>query len=288
MLKHKITKLAVSFAAAVCLFGVLSCKSSQFAENDVDPLALLDGDCFLYISIPVQTNKDFSVAAVSKMAGLNASDSEQVVKRLSNVYVATNLIGKTQLSAQGAFPQGFLKLALTEKNGWTLVPYENRTYYTREKLRLQLSVPSSSVCCVSNDIPAMLDRFNQLALPASDAQVEPMRIDEKTVKILTQNKNGEICFYAPVAKNFLRKFLGTEITFGVQSLSGVLTQLPNSKSFGLKLVIELSDPRMVKAACAALKFALFPVPAKIMQTGTAQITVSDYTFDWSELLSYMQ
>ncbi len=289
MLRHKITRWAASFAACACLFT--ACQSSKFVENDVDPLALLDWDCFLYISIPVQANKDFAVSAVSKLAGLSSSDSQQVVKHLSNVYVATNLIGKMQLVSSGVFPKNAVKLALNEKSGWSQVPYENRTYFTRQKSRLQFSIPSSNVCCVSNDIPSMLNRFNSLALPdkVNTGNTEKaLLIDEKTFKILTQNQKGEISFYAPVAKNFLRKFLGTEVPFGVNSLSGTLTQLSGSKSFGLKLVVELSDPRTVKAACAALKIALFPVPAKIMQTGTAQITVSEYTFDWSQLLSYMQ
>lgn len=285
MLRHKCFSLAAAFLVVASVF-LAGCKTVSRPENDVDALALLDDDFILYVGIPVQTNKEFTVEAVSKLAGVSSSDSEKIASRLSNVYIGTNLVGKMQLSAECAFPSAFVKMALSEKNGWKANPFENNFFYTRDKSKLQLSVPSASNCCVSYDVRPMLEKFNAAAL--SEDSLSPMKLDERTVKLLTQNQKGEIVFYAPIARNFLKKFLGTEIPFAVDSITGTLTQLKNSKSFGMTLVIELNDPRTIKAACAALKIALFPVPAKIVQTGTSQITVSDYTFDWKQLLAYVK
>ena len=66
----------------------------------------------------------------------------------------------------------------------------------------------------------------------------------------------------------------------------MFTNIPNaSDKYGVTLVLEMADSRTIKAAIRILQVALFGTPAKIEQSGSSQISITDLTLTWTEILT---
>ncbi|MDY2844223.1 MAG: hypothetical protein SOT81_09615 [Treponema sp.] len=282
MLKRKFSRLAaVVFTAASLFFA--GCKSAP-VENPVDPVELLDDDGAVYFVVPVQANQDFVNQAVMRLSNCDESDAKKISERTDNIYICVGLNGKVQLSADGNFPSRMISLALTEKKGWSKNQYKDYRYYSSEKSKYQVSLPSSSVAAVSKNVEAMLERFDECA--NNDLHSVSMR--EDVYAFFKSENSGDILVYAPAPKTFIKTFIGANVSSPVESISGEFKNLKDGKQFGLKIVLKMNDSRTVKAACAALKIALFPIPAKIVQTGSAEITITDITLGYDSLLRFLK
>ena len=110
---------------------------------------------------------------------------------------------------------------------------------------------------------------------------------ESAYKLLHDDLATDMVIYAPLPRAFLRSFIGSDIKTPVDSIVALLSRKDlNSKQYNVKLIITMSDHRTVKATCALLKTLLFPIPAKIQQTGQSQITVTDLPVAQSKILSF--
>ena len=301
MKKLKLMRLAlITLVGASLLF---SCKSTPDIEP-VDPFELLDSDAALYLSVPVQANREFVSAAIQKVAKLSESDAEKISDRLDTAFVAIGTSGEIQLSASGTIPTAFVGLALNEKNGWKGSLISNQTCYTHQQTLYQLCLPSSTNAFLSHYIEPMVNRFNRLAyvdfnqqkLSEEEKKTQPsgelllsQELGERVYQFLHDNKTSDIMMYAPVPKAFVRAFLGTEVNTPVDSLYAVLSQYRGVKEqFNVRLIINLTDPRVAKATCALLKTALFGVPAKVVQSGQKQITITDLPVTQKRILSLIR
>ncbi len=282
MLKLKFSGLAAVIFTAASLFFV-ACKSAP-VENPVDPAELLSDDGAVYFVVPVQPNMDFVNKAFMKISDCSESEARKISERTDDIYICVDMNGKTQLSAGGNFPSRMISLALTEKKGWSKSEYKDHRIYSSEKSKYKLSLPSSSVAVVSRDVEEMLGRFDECA--SNDLHSVSMRAD--VYEFLKRENSGEILLYAPFPKAFIKSFLGADVTSPVESIFGELKNLKDGKQFALKIVLKMSDSRTVKAACAALKLALFPIPAKIVQTGSCEITITDITLGYDSLLKILK
>ena len=289
MKKLKFMKLAfISLVGASLLF---SCKSTPDLAP-VDPFELLDGGAALYLSVPVQSNQDFVVSAIQKVSDAAESDAKKIAERLDTAYIAVGTNGELQLSATGKIPQSFLGMAFNEKKGWKTEALEKQVVYTHQQSLYELCLPSSSNAFISHNIEPMVKRFNKIAY--SDQTVSEKLLSESLSQseyaIIHDNNSPDIIMYSPVPQVFMRSMLGSgDVKTPVESFVAVLSQYRGvTDQFNVKFILNMSDPRTVKATVALLKTALFGVPAKVAQTGQKQITITDLPVSKARLLSMIR
>lgn len=281
MLKRNISFLSVAFFLLSLFF--FGCKSAPLV-NPVDPAELLSSGRAIYMTIPVQPNEEFVVRAVKKIAGCSEKDARKIAGRIEKIYISIGTLGEVELAAKGDFPSNMVGFALTEKKGWKKTSFKEYQYYTGAKSAYQISLPSPKVAVVAQDIEPMLEKYDD----AANNDLHQASMDEEIYAFLENGGSGSIEVFAPVPKAFIRTFIGANVTSPVQNMSGTFTNISAQKEFGLKLSVKMSDPRTVKAAAAALKLALFPVPAKVVQSGESTISITDITLDYDELLKFMK
>lgn len=283
MLKRNISRLAAAFFTAASLFFA-GCASAPM-ENSVDPAELLSGEEAVYMVVPVQPNKKFVRQAVRKISGCSEKDSDKIVSCANNIYISVGPDGSAELAADGDFPSRLISLALTEKKGWTKNLFNGYKYYSGRNSPYSISLPSAKIAVASKNIESMLNRFDDCA----NNDFHTVSTGEEIYSFLKSGGSGGIRIFAPVPESFIRAFLGVNISSPVQSISGTLKDLEEEKDeFGLKIDVKMNGPKTVKAAMAALKFALFPVPAKIAQSGSDTISITDITLGYDDLLKFIK
>lgn len=296
MLKRKLNGLAVVLLAAASLF-FNSCKSLP-ESAPVDPLSLVDNDAGLYVYIPVQANTGFVNRTFSKVTGFSEKDTDQIVSRTQYIAIAAGTNnGATQIATSGNYPVKYLKYGINEKNGWVesdLNINENQyKVFSNYPKNLQLSVPSPYNAVVSADVNEMMKKYDfaeGLALNSDSKNADnviPLGFDENIYNELTKIKNGEIKFYAAQPSQLVKLFLGKKVDVGIERASGYLLPVGTKESFGIYMDIELKDPKTMKASCAALKLAMFPVTAKIQQVSSKTIRITDLEVSWKQLTGLM-
>ncbi len=290
--KFNLKKIFCVLAIASAVF-IESCKSVP-DNPEVDPLALLDTDAAMYIYIPAAQNAPFLTSAFSKAANISESDAEKLVSRTKVLACAAGISGnRTELSALGNYPVKYLKYAVNENNGWSeqSMLFAERAYalYQNERKNIQLSLPSSKNAVLSPSVLNMLNKydFNAFAASSPAAGSIPAGFDEAVYAQLTGGTKGEINFYSEKPALFISSFLGKNVDIGITKISGYLLPSKNGKEYGVTVKLELADPRTIKAASVLLKKAMFPVAAKIMQSSSNSLTVTDITVSWNTLINLM-
>lgn len=281
MQRRNFSFLSVAFFLLSLFF--FGCKSAPLV-NPVDPAELLSSGRAIYMTIPVQPNEEFVVRAVEKIAGCSKKDARKIAGRTEKIYISIGTLGEVELAAKGDFPSSMIGLALTEKKGWKKTSFKEYQYYTGAKSAYQISLPSAKVAVVAQNIEPMLEKYDD----AANNDLHQLSMDEEIYAFLENEGSGSIEVFAPVPKAFIRTFIGADVDFPVQNISGAFTNISAQKEFGLKLSVKMSDPRTVKAAVAALKIALFPIPAKVVQSGESTVSITDITLDYDELLKFMK
>ena len=301
--KHSFFKLAALSLIAASFF---SCKSTPDLAP-VDAFELLDSDAALYLTVPVQANQEFVTAAVRKIANVAESDAQKIAERLDTAYIAIDSKNELQLSASGNIPTSFVGLALSEKNGWQAGAVEGQLAYTHKQTGYQLCLPSSSNAFLSRDISPMVEKFNRIAyadfpaekVPAEVAQNSENQqkllsetIGEKQFQYLHEKLTGDIMLYSPNPRIFIKNFIGAlDVNTSVTSVYANLSQYRGVKEqFNVKMILNLADARTVKATIALLKVGFFgsAIPAKVVQTGQSQITITDLPVTQAQLLSVLR
>lgn len=297
LLPRRRNKGAVSFvlAAVVLFFSLLafSCSSTPEAEK-VDSLSLVDPSAPLVIYIPADKNKAFVEYALSQMAGLSEKSSSTVAERTDSIAVSTDSSGAFEIASSGSYPKIGINSAFSEKNGWkssrssqTDFPF---SIYSSEKYDIQVSSPDTSLIAAGRYVSPMLRRYeNEMRLAATGTESEYGSVlDSKIYDYLRGGNENEIRFYSSNPAGFISKFLGKTVGLGLNSISGSLVQAEADNTFALSLEMELSDRAVAKAAVKILKLALFPVPAKVVQTGETDIRITDISLTYSQLLSLVR
>ena len=315
MKKHNSFK-AIKFAVGAALLALsasfFSCKSTPDLAL-VDAFELLDGDAALYLTIPVQANQEFVTLAVQKVSGASESDSKKIAERLDMAYVAIGTNGEMQLSVSGKIPTTMASFALTEKKGWKASALEQQVCYTHSHTLYQLCLPSSSNAFLSHNIEPMIKRYNKIAYAGfsdeilaknkkldsdsilssknSDVKILSENLKELDYKFLHENLKSDIMLYSPNPRIFIRNFLGAvDVNTSISSIYANIRPYKEVKGYdyNVRLVLNLSDARTVKATEALLKVGLFGMAAKISQTGQSQITIVDLLLTKNQILSLIK
>ncbi len=283
-------KVLFLLCTLVLQFSFFSCKSTPEYEA-VEPLRLIDCEAPLIVYIPAKANKSVVEFFLTKMADMSAKNVSTVTDRTENVAVSADFGGSFQIAVEGSYPKIGVSHALTAKNGWTAQKADSSdfpfTVYSSEEYKLQLANPDSCTILVSSDVSPMLNRFEaeQKALVSSlsETQTGIKEFPPAVYEYLTDNKNSEIHFWANNPAVFFNKIAGKAVNLGIKSLYGSLTESKSENTFALTLNLELSNDSVTKAAVKILKLALFPIPAKIVQTGPDTVQISDISLSYNQL-----
>ena len=85
----------------------------------MEPLDVLPPEAALYVYVPVAQYQDFARAVLKGAAsGMSDKDSERVLSRTEDVYLALDAQCGAQLAVRGSYPQAAVKAALSAKRGW--------------------------------------------------------------------------------------------------------------------------------------------------------------------------
>ena len=208
-------------------------------------------------------------------------------------YIAMKANGELQLSCGGTIPTSFVGLALNEKNGWETGVVEQQTVYTHKQTNYQLCLPSPTNAFLSHDNLRMIKKFNQIAYAdgTSSEKLLSEVMSERNYKFLHENNSADIVLYSSNPLFFIKSFLsGVDVHTSITSIYAVLSQYRGVKpQFNVKLVLNLADARTVKATVALIKVGFFGagIPAKVVQSGQNQITISDMPVTQTQILSLL-
>lgn len=279
MLKFNFRKLAAAAFVAVAIF-FQSCQTVKKGQV-VEPIDLLNPDASLYVYVPVKSHPGFVKHTIRAITGAGDADAEKIVKRTDSLFIANSAVSGAEISAKGDFPSSLMKFALTEKKGWKQQSYDNFAYYEHTPSRLQFALPTSDLVCLSYKAESMLDRYKSklFAEDLDSVSVVAPEIND----FLTAGNSDEIRFYSRVDGSLFQNFLDGS-SLSIKYITGKLVALPDTEMFDLTLVLELSDVRTIKAACAMLRLALLGSPAKIVQSADTKITVTGLTLSWNDIL----
>ena len=275
------------------LFSLFSCKSVQEFES-VEPLNLIDSSAPLIVYIPAAENREVVEYFLKEFAQLSQKNVQAVSSRTKNIAVSSDFLGNYQIASEGTYPKLGMKLALTEENGWKSKKSDNANFpfliYSSSENQIELSSPDSSTVLLSREVEPMLQRYEKAQTVLQDSAAEKKKeMSAKVYEYLTDSSTSEIRFYAQNSSLFFNKVVGKVLNLGIKDVYGSLASSAKAKEkFALTLNLELSNEAVTKAAVKLLKVALFPIPAKIVQTGKETIKITDISLSYSQLLNFIK
>ncbi len=275
------------------LFSLFSCKSVQEFES-VEPLNLIDSSAPLIVYIPAAENREVVEYFLKEFAQLSQKNIQTVSSRTKNIAVSSDFLGNYQIASEGTYPKLGMNLALTEKNGWKSKKSDNTNFpfliYSSSKNQIELSSPDSSTVLLSMEVEPMLQRYEKAQTVWQDSAADNKEeMIAKVYEYLTDSSTSEIRFYAQNSSLFFNKVVGKVLNLGIKDVYGSLASSAKAKEkFALTLNLELSNEAVTKAAVKLLKVALFPIPAKIVQTGKETIKITDISLSYSQLLNFIK
>lgn len=275
------------------LFSLFSCKSVQEFES-VEPLNLIDSNAPLIVYIPAAENMEVVEYFLNEFAQLSQKNVQAVSSRTKNIAVSSDFLGNYQIASEGIYPKLGMNLALTEKNGWKSKKSDNTNFpfliYSSSENQIELSSPDSSTVLLSQKVEPMLQRYESAQTVLQDSAAEKKEeMSAKVYEYLTDSSTSEIRFYAQNSSLFFNRVVGKVLNLGIKDVYGSLASSAKAKEkFALTLNLELSNEAVTKAAVKLLKVALFPIPAKIVQTGKENIKITDISLSYSQLLNFIK
>lgn len=275
------------------LFSLFSCKSVQEFES-VEPLNLIDSSAPLIVYIPAAENREVVEYFLKEFAQLSQKNIQTVSSRTKNIAVSSDFLGNYQIASEGTYPKLGMNLALTEKNGWKSKKSDNTNFpfliYSSSENQIELSSPDSSTVLLSMEVEPMLQRYEKAQTVWQDSAADNKEeMIAKVYEYLTDSSTSEIRFYAQNSSLFFNKVVGKVLNLGIKDVYGSLASSAKAKEkFALTLNLELSNEAVTKAAVKLLKVALFPIPAKIVQTGKETIKITDISLSYSQLLNFIK
>lgn len=297
LLKHSfLSAVKILSFTALTLF-LFSCKSAPQVEP-VDPLNLIDATAPIIIYIPVTANRNFVEYAMVQMAGMSEKDAATIAGRTKNIAISTDSDGAFQAALEGSYPKIGINMALSEKKGWKSAYTTDTTlpvvFYSSDQFGIQVGNPDSLTLVAGQTASPLLKRYENeqhrliLASQGVEDSIEENPLNSKIYDFLKDNNNLEIRFYSQNPAAFLNKFLGKALSLGLTNLSGSLIESKADKTFALKLDLELTGSTISKAAVKMLKIALFPIPAKIVQTGENHVQITDISLTYNQLIKLIK
>ena len=275
------------------LFSLFSCKSVQEFES-VEPLNLIDSSAPLIVYIPAAENREVVEYFLKEFAQLSQKNVQAVSSRTKNIAVSSDFLGNYQIASEGTYPKLGMNLALTEENGWKSKKSDNTNFpfliYSSSENQIELSSPDSSTVLLSREVEPMLQRYEKAQTVLQDSAAEKKKeMSAKVYEYLTDFSTSEIRFYAQNSSLFFNKVVGKVLNLGIKDVYGSFASSAKAKEkFALTLNLELSNEAVTKAAVKLLKVALFPIPAKIVQTGKETIKITDISLSYSQLLNFIK
>lgn len=168
---NKTHKMCLPIVLAAVAFT--ACNSAKIKTPDVPPLALLQGDSLLYVTIPVKMQKSLTVNLIRSMIpSIPEKTAESLAVRCDTLYAGIGSGSdekRLEVSVKGDFPPLTVNSALSEKNGWTrdfrkynsngILPFATAVYSSETMGDTSLAFPTSSILCVSRAIDTMMTRY---------------------------------------------------------------------------------------------------------------------------------
>ncbi len=173
--KRRQVQAFIAIVSSVLFFA--GCTSSKRASiPEIVPLALLDGECSLYVSIPVSEHRDFVSDMISKTTGLSSSDAKTVAGRITALYAGIGLesdSGHLEIAAPGSYPKIMLSIAFGGNSGWEKKSYtavssqeaiaagfpNKSDYYLNKSVPYKLAFPTDKLLLVSPAVSPMIERY---------------------------------------------------------------------------------------------------------------------------------
>ena len=267
--------------------SVLLASCASLPRAEVDLLSLLPADEALYLHVPVRSYEDVVTSLLLQaVPGLSEKDGVRIVKRTDDLYLSAGSRNGVSLASSGSYPKAAIKAALSEKNGWKAKTIHGSvaeyTLYNSISSPFSLSFPELGVACISENVEPMVRTYDALL---GGAHASSDGFSESLYAYLAENVSGkeEIRFACPNPQSFTKLLFGSKQNIGLTAISGSISRSKNEQNCALSLLLEVSDPRTIKATAALVKLAIFPVAAQVRIAGERTIEITEYTMSWKKL-----
>lgn len=291
--------LVLSFFIALS-FCTIGCKSTPKEElPEVHPLALLDEQSSVYVSIPVQKHTQFVADILtSEMTNISKQDALKVANQLEILYAGISTVKdrkRIQIASVGSFPKIALKTILKEKNGWNkneytapsnpeciAMHYPNEfTFYTRTDTDFELCFPSEKMITVSRAVSPLLDQY----------ALRPTYVENDQNKWIAQ-QSEDVLFFITKPGQYLRGLIGQPIEIGCDFIKGKIVYVPNKKdasaysgNYKLTFDVRATNGRARKILFNLLSLSLGMTDADVVITDENTVTVNELSITEKEILS---
>lgn len=292
-------KIFIGFATVLllCTCMFTSCKTPPVNEEEeeeidleeVHPLALLQTDASIYVSLPVKENKQLVTdVLLAEMPGMSKNDAATIVNQLDTIYGGLGTIkdrSRLEVAGTGDFPPFALKMVLTEKNGWTKESYEADSnaeckalkypykfkYYWRDDSDFQITFPSKRIVVVGEDLAPALEEY----------AIRPEMPDTEYARWITED-DGQVKFYITRPGQYLRQMIGAQINIATNSAYGWIEYVPNKKNptaysgtYSLNFFLTVTKKGQMKALVSGIKLAMGMLGGNVEQYNDSTIFISD-------------
>ncbi len=274
--RYRVLELFVSFLVIICT--LTNCASSKKKLPEVEPIALLSDDAYLYLYVPVKAHESFLLDILeASSANISEKDARSVLNRIQSFYSCIGEKGNSshiELIAEGSFPSVGVKNVFTKKKGWATQVYEANAGETDSKIsshkftyyepldgkEIEVSFPSSSRCIISENAKPIFNKY----LNAQDIE-----LSESNYASWLQNKGDNILFYLVMPGQNLWKMFGLNISLSCNSISGKLSSIDDS-AYGVSVLVTMPD----KLSAFAAKRLLPLIGGKVKEIDELTLSVS--------------
>lgn len=268
----------------VCLAVSLGCKSSGGVQPEpVEPLALLDGDSSIYLSISASKNAALvSKLLCSRISGLSEKDARQIAERTDSLYAGLGTVkdrSRIQVVSDTSVPKIALNSALSKKNGWKKSAVTCGGFifekFTQVSGGFELALSPSGIFCAAQDVAPLL----QNCVLRTVAEDTPWNrwIGAET---------DEIRFYITKPGQYLRGLIGQTVS-GVDAVYGSLRRAEKNQSeiYLMSFYMHLADKRGAAALRALLGLSFAMAGGSVSQTDDYTLMLSGVEVSVSQIES---
>lgn len=263
----------------VLAFVLAACSSAKMEEaHEVSPLALLDTDSSIYMSIPEAQQETAVRLMTAAMPALNSADAAKIASRCDVLYAGISTVqdkSRLQLAVRGSFPAIGISASLTEKKGWSktkksydggAMPFSTNVYESAAYGGIQLAFPTPDLLCAGSDVDPLLQKFS--AMPAG--------VPELPQFSWIMEPQADIKFYVTEPGQYIQALLGSAVELSVESTYGTLVQAQKQDTFVMDFYVQLksSNNLAVLAMLSLVKLSFGMMGADVEQDGDTLIHIT--------------
>lgn len=290
---HKAYPSIIVIGIAATLFT--ACGSTKIKVPDVPPLALLQGDSYLYVAVPVKLQKDLTVNLIhSLMPSIPEATIQKLAVRCDTLYAGIGSADddkRLEVSVKGDFPVLTVGTAFSEKNGWkhdfrtynsgNLLPFATAIYSSEATGDVSLAFPTPSLLCVSPAIDNMMTRYAPM----------PETVEAWPGSSWLEDASGGMRFYISRPARAIPALNGTQFESLVDALYGSVTGDGEDVTLDFFLKIKAADTSKMGIATAALvtllRISMAKAGVNISQSDDYTIKVAGMKMKSSGLATFL-